>query len=363
MGKEVVCPHCGLRLPIDPLDEPLPALDAARTVETVIPRTVTTDEGGLPTATPGGSTPEVVKSGSANGHSSTEVRRLAARIAAPDGPKFPPLVTPDPDLKSGPGAELPREAFPSIQLDAPAPPAVAPAHQAEPLHDEPRTPWAWVLLGSYASAMTLACLWLVWQARRPEPPAADTIPSNSRPDLPSVNPAAPSAPIALPQDRITTLGQPLRRGAVELTPLEVRVGQVELAHVGVGGEADWRDGGPGALFLHIRLTNTSSDAAFAPLEAAFVREPDRGRPESFLESPTGERIDTYPLPQASEWTIVGQSFRELQPGESFETVLVSTAESAARFGPEMTWRVRLRTDPAPGRTEMVGVRIRSSEVQ
>ena len=40
MAREVVCPHCGLRLSIDPLDEPLPSLDAARTIETIIPRNI-----------------------------------------------------------------------------------------------------------------------------------------------------------------------------------------------------------------------------------------------------------------------------------------------------------------------------------
>jgi hypothetical protein len=361
MAREVVCPHCGLSLPIEPLDEPLPSLDTARTVEMVLPGTVSTEEGGSRARVPGGLAPDVIAGSLPNGRSFLE----SGPPPDPDHLEFPPVGSPDPDREpqAAPQESGSQLAFPAIQLDAPAVPAAGSGSVEELLHDEPRTPWAMVLLGSYASAMTLACLWLWWNGRRPEPSLPDTIPADSRPDLETAIPAAAPAPVALPEDRITTLGVPLRIGAVEFTPLEVRVGQVELEHVGIEGQPEWRDGGPGALFLRVRLTNRSPDATFAPLEPAFVREPDRGRPESFLESPSGERIDTFPLPQASEWSIHGQTFRELRPGESFETVLVSAPESAARFAPEMTWRVRLRTGPEPGRTEFVGVCIRQGEVQ
>lgn len=354
MAREVVCPHCGLRLPIEPLDEPLPALDAARTIETIIPRTVSTEDTQPSVAMPGGSGPPPAASSGPNG------RPPAAGPIAPHrrdggGLGFAPLGSPDPD-------ELPEtlpEPFPRIELASQAAPGAAPPDEAVD-EGEPRTPWPMVLLASYASAMTLACLWL-WSGRRAEPAPSETIPADSRPELPSSLPASPVPPVALAVDRVTSVGQPLRVGWVEIMPLDVRVGQVELEHRGTEGEHEWRDGGPGALFLRLRLTNTSTDQTFAPLEPAYVREPDRGRPESFLESPSGERIDTFPLPQASEWAIVGQGFRELKPGESFETVLVSKEESAARFAPEMVWRVRLRTGQGP--TEFIGVRIRQNEVK
>lgn len=363
MTREVVCPHCGLRLPLDPLDEPLPALDAARTIETVLPRTVVTEE--LParaqrSASDGGG-PAPAAAETPNGHSSPP----AGRRAIPPL-EFPPLTTPDPDLEP---PTLP-EAFPAIELESRSAIASVASEPAVAEYDEedeeepepPHSPWLVVLLGSYASAMTLVCLWLWWGGRRPEPSRVATIPADSRPDLQGVPPEPPPAAATLRSEHITRIGQALRVGSLEFTPLEIHVGQVELEHLGVEGEQEWRDGGPGALILRVRLTNMSSTATFTPLEASFVRVPDRGRPESFLDSPSGERIDTYSLPQASEWSIVGQTFPELKPGESAETVLVSQSESAGGIDPSMTWRVRVRTGPDAGATELVGVRIRHDEV-
>ena len=52
----------------------------------------------------------------------------------------------------------------------------------------------------------------------------------------------------------------------------------------------------------------------------------------------------FPLAVESEWSIVGQEFRELKPGESYETVVVSAPDALDHVAPEMTWRLRLRTD-------------------
>ena len=76
-----------------------------------------------------------------------------------------------------------------------------------------------------------------------------------------------------------------------------------------------KDGGEGALTLRLRLRNASTDAVFAPLDEAFLRDRATGRPDSFIETRRGDAIALFPLAVESEWSIVGQQFRDLKPGE------------------------------------------------
>ncbi|HEX8202883.1 MAG TPA: hypothetical protein VF590_20575, partial [Isosphaeraceae bacterium] len=166
----------------------------------------------------------------------------------------------------------------------------------------------------------------------------------------------------LPADRLTTLGVPLRVGALELTPLEVRKGAVTLVAERFGGRKQERDpAGASALFLRVRLRNVSDDLIFAPLDEAFVRDRDRGLPDSFIETEDGQRIYPYRLPVASERSILGQVFRELKPGEAMETAIVSDVDATARARGELSWRLRVRTGRRT--TDVVGIRFRSDQIR
>jgi hypothetical protein len=221
--------------------------------------------------------------------------------------------------------------------------------------------WPMVLLGSYASAVTLALVWWVVLPRlrgkgevesfKPEAPVAV---GTRRPDLSrKVDPIAP-----IPPERITRLGEPLRIGSLEITPTAMTRQGVRLRRVSLTGKTETRDGGTGALALRVRLRNVSNDAIFAPLEKAFLRDTDTGLSESFVELAPPDRVYLYPLPVESEWSIVGQDFPELRPGEVKETTIVTAADFPSD-GPPMTWRLMLRT--GPGQTEAVGVAIPASE--
>ena len=76
--------------------------------------------------------------------------------------------------------------------------------------------------------------------------------------------------------------------------------------------------------------------------------------------PEGPRPDMYPPAATSQWSIVGQGFHELEPGEPYEAV-VGAADALRQKAPELTWRARLRTGIE--RTDMVGVRFRDSEIR
>jgi hypothetical protein len=69
----------------------------------------------------------------------------------------------------------------------------------------------------------------------------------------------------------------------------------------------------------------------------------------------------FPLAIVSEWSIVGQEFRELRPGESYETLVVSAPDALDRLAPEMTWRIRLRTDI--NQTELIGIQFEENQIR
>ena len=62
----------------------------------------------------------------------------------------------------------------------------------------------------------------------------------------------------------------------------------------------------------------------------------------------------------SEWSIEGQVFPSLKPGETAETILVSEPVAMADLHGTMTWHVKLRTGPY--RTDVLGVQFSVEDV-
>lgn len=390
MLREIVCPRCGLLLPIDPPPGPIDPeapIESHHTIETIIPGTHSDDDpdqngrdkNGHARSAPrpssdmepdaGGSGPEVWLASS----SSVQVPALVAPGSDPSLESFvaadPILADVPPPEPAGPIAPGPSSGVggpPILEFEGPAPPLSVVSDDDGTVEDEPAgRSWAWIVLTSYASALTIALLWLSLSGRiqRPKAPAVDAPPFDSRPDL-GPEGRRTRALVELPrvpEDRLVGLGQVLQLGQVELTPLEVSAAPVTLIRVGEDGGQQRRAAEAGTLTLRLRLRNTSQEATFAPLDPAFIREPDRGFPESFIETSRGERIFIFPLAIESEWSIEGQDFEELKPGESAEFLVVSEEQALSRKAPAMTWRLRLRS--APDRTDIVGIRFREDEIR
>jgi hypothetical protein len=365
MVREIICPGCGTILPIDyPPASPDPGSPSHvhHTAEILIPATVSIADISLdeirmiaaPDPILGGFVAEV---GQPEGSGATSpfcwsadsgaadrlsAQGIASNQAVPPSPAADPLA--------------PTEDFPRLDL---TPPATAPdsasTRNDEADEEEPsgRGMPLWVLLlASYASAMTLACAYLLWVAPR-RARVAETLPADSRPG------GAELAPI--PRARLTTLGRPLRVGSLEWTPLEVHSGRAKLERTRPGRRRETIDGGPGSLLLRARVRNLSPDSTFAPLDRAFVRLPDRGPPDCLIEVEGDGTIDAYPLAVASELSIVGQSFDPLRPGQEREILIVSDKGATDRARGAMTWRLRLRT--APDQTETMGVEFHQGDIR
>ena len=301
---------------------------------------------------------------------------LGEVAAAPESPRADALNELSAiDVGGAPPAEIPlssSDALAAIAVDTGAPPRGAVAPRAEPGPDESDepppggVPLGTVLLASYASAVTLGLAWVLWTGRKareavvepeaPTPAAFAGRDPGRRADR--SRRVVPPPPIAA--DHLTTLGKPVRLGVIEATPLSVASASVTLVREFTTRQT--KPGGRNALRLRLRLKNVSTDTVLAPLDEGFIRTRERDDPDSFIETTQGKpEVGMYPLAVESEWTIAGQSFAELRPGESAETDVVSAPDASLGANPEVIWRVRLRTDV--NHTDDLGVRFRADDVK
>jgi hypothetical protein len=289
--------------------------------------------------------------------------------AEPDpllGPFVTPASSPSASVVLG-GTRLSRssEAFPAIDLGSrprSGSPGVAPGDSASRSGDEfepegRRSSWGLLLLASYASALTLGLGWMLWKTRARER-AVVSASSEVEPAVESARQAGLSRKVAPPEpilgEHFAEMGKPLRVGDLEVTPLDVKRLDVVLQRSGSFAGAGLKSGGKGALSLRLQLKNESKDAVFAPVDQAYVRERGPEIVDTFVETAQGDRVYPFPLAVDSEWSIVGQDFAELRPGESRTVAVVTAPDAPSDASGPFTWRVRLRT--GIDRTDVVGLR-------
>jgi hypothetical protein len=258
-----------------------------------------------------------------------------------------PVTEPDPALRSKASSDV-------------MPPMTG-SSSADDHFADARLYWAMIGLMCYSSAVTLALTLVLWTGRgfRPaEAPAAiaDQTAGESLPKMVESRPVVQLAP--LPEGNLAKLGETVRIGDLEITPIEVVATQLELARsIEPHG---WRREDSDSVVLRLRLTNVSKDQSFAPLERAFVREQSSPLDRSSIATKGGKIIGLFPLAIDSEWSIEGQEFSVLNPGDSTETLIASELGAAARLTSDMTWRVRLRIGAY--KTDMIGVRFDKADV-
>jgi hypothetical protein len=247
-----------------------------------------------------------------------------------------------------------------------------------------------IFLVPYALVMTAAFLIVYWKwSTTPHP-------FEMLPDLEGVHPGAkrserlmydrrpPDAP--LPAKLRTTLGQPLRVGDLEVTPLKVEQRRVTLLsniHQRPPSLAP-----ADSLVLTLHLKNTASDVVFYPTDPFFERrsrpaDPGNTRPYTYLELlATHRRYWGGPLewearrrPGAPREWLEGQDPNQaLQPGEEMTTVVATSweddlARALKAYHGNLLWRVQLRCGLARhlGRsrpaTAVVGVEFLESEIE
>jgi hypothetical protein len=227
---------------------------------------------------------------------------------------------------------------------------------------ESRIPWALLLLMSYSSAITLALTWFVWTGRSFR--SAGSPSTNSSPaDVEAVPKAISSGPSGalppLPAENLAVLGQTIQIGELEVTPLAIELRSVVL--VRSIDRNNLRREKAASLILRLKLKNVSKDHEFAPLERRFLREQGTAFDRSTIATSPREELNLFPLAVESEWSIKGQQFTTLKPGETMETVIASEPGIADRLTDEMTWRARVRIGTY--RRDVLGVRFSKIDVR
>ncbi len=287
--------------------------------------------------------------------SAIQARSKPSALEDPDEFEIPASLSQGPDSVD--------DAPPLLGIDTTRTAPKKPTLQSESMELDPpgprRIPTAVVLLASYASAMTLAAGWLIYDRRRSTTEEAEPA-TVARSDIEPTGRAAREVAAAesIPESRTTEVGRAIRAGSLEILPLKVERKNVQLIRRSTGltggsGSDRPRDGGS-AWLLTLRLKNLADSTAFAPLEEAYLREGERSPTDSYIETPSGDRVYLYPLAVESEWKIRGQDFRELRPREQVDTIIASEPAPPAVKGGDLRWRVRLST--GSGRAETFVVR-------
>ena len=227
-----------------------------------------------------------------------------------------------------------------------------------------RSSWRSVLLASYASAVTLALGWTWYQHRNERrvvmpPPVevkqtvVDQFTDQGRLGERSRKVGAP-API--PPDRMISLGESRDIGSLRIEPKSIARQNLTLQRVNLVGKTERRPGPLKAVVLTLRLTNRSADQVFAPVDPAFVRGRSDNIFETLLELDDGRKIYPNPLAVDSEWTVIGETFGDLRPGEARDVVFATEGDAPAEAERATgTWRIKLRT--GLDTTAEIGVRL------
>lgn len=200
-----------------------------------------------------------------------------------------------------------------------------------------------VMLKSYASAVTLALIWVLWSGRTARPP--ESAPSQREapqrrravevePPPTAETPVAPVDVIAAP------LLKPVVVGDLEITPLAVLWKGVQASRR-QPGRATRTINARNCLVLTLRIKNLSTEQTLTPLT-----EQDLWNTASFaIDAPPGVPIAMYTTGPRAEWTIDEQSLRSIEPGGVADMSLVSEPTSKDRLTTGMVWKFRIATDP------------------
>ncbi len=246
MSSDRVCPNCGTPLPSHTSNGSAVTEDEGRTIDMAPETSAEIEPAPGPFSEESVIPRELLERPSEEVLAVSEVDPVLADIQEyanrPQGTSDTSIPSLDLDLNEPSGKVAEPEA--AAVRDEPQEPRPAP-QAAEPEEEEDedavhRVGLGTILLASYASAITIAFLWLWWHGpRAAEPSYPDAVLTDNRPDLgmrgdQSQN-IAPAPKI--PKDHLTTLGQPLQLGLLEFTPLSVRRGPVTLEHVGFDSQA------------------------------------------------------------------------------------------------------------------------------
>ncbi len=395
LGKQVRCPHCQqvlvANVPSSPTPSPEPILPPApEDPESIFSETQPDDlfgelpgptaemppgPGPFPESTPGGNSaaPPSGQGGLSSVTVSYEPNPPEPHTEAAEAPveavenPWPEPAAPGSDWESSPPAPQPQPPGPPVRAGSPL------------------ATLALTIVVPYALLMTAIAGYLYFN---PRSTTAGTSPLEMLPDE-GLNPGvrrvlhgkrSAAEEAALPDRLRVCLGQLLRVGDLEVTPLEVALRPVSI-HT-----ANFIPSQERALVLKLHLKNVSTLVAFHPVDPFFDRswKPDdpNGKPYTRLEVGGqgffGGPIDwENALPRRDnprQFIPEQHQDRELRPGQEMDTIVCTNPHDpvekalASYHGP-LLWRVQLRRGLVEVRnhdasaTAVIGVAFQDSDIR
>ncbi len=396
---------------VPPAEAPTPAVEAPKSDQAAAPQTepaAGASNETSPAATPASESAAPAES-DATPPSAEAPPAVAAESTGVTEPAAPASeqTSPPEDVVSGneetqlytPSLDSPQAAIPpaTTESSAPAAPPIAAASpppsaqtssrsrsssRKEKQAQGPQKNLVFMLLASYASAVTLVCLYLLMQSLAGQPHHLESLP-DLKPPMKNDEIAYQLAPeeAALPPGHTLKLGESRRFGNVLVTPLRIEKRPLRFTHFSGNPQQNRAETEP-VLKLWVRFENVSRDQKFAPLDRELLlkRVVDPSRPE-FVRSnqflvPASRKGDLsktrllYDLEMFSDWNFAG--FEEdpvLAPGESVELYLPSAEVRAEQIPLDqpLLWRVQFRKGYHPesyrGVTTLIEIKIDSSAIQ
>jgi len=272
---------------------------------------------------------------------------------------------------------------PQEDFTEPAPVAVMETVAASETTAEKMIPKAWFfILASYASAMTIVCLWLIMrmltgihQLESLEDPAEATVRDGKKiVQLYQID-------MELPNGHVLRLGESRRFGNILVEPIKVTRGPLNFVYFSNEEAAPTAppEATAATLQLWLRVKNKSDDQTIAPLDRLMLYD-NRVRNEDNYEDyrgntfvcraadkrKGGDLFYVYDLNTSDSWDLRGQKLEPLKPGESRETYIPSSPDGIDKLKGNLVWRVHLRKGYSPakhGVTTLIEINFHSDEIQ
>ncbi|MCC7419203.1 MAG: hypothetical protein IT428_02865 [Planctomycetaceae bacterium] len=303
---------------------------------------------------------------------------VAAAMAAPVAAEAVPAdaVVAAVPAEAAPAADAGFLASPASMTAAPA---ARPAGRSLPRHVTVSQLW-FVMILSYASAITVMILYLVFGAKFGTSHQLESLPDVVPKETPAgkIRTELVSQAASMPPGHTLKLGQTERYGNLRVTPLRVVREPIEFTHYSDAGTK--KPPGETVLKLWMRFENVSKDQEFSPLgkELLFARHRtamDSGR----------ERSNTFvcPLPKkrqpGSAVLVYQHAFNDVwdlkdlnidywvPPGQTFETYIPTDSDGIDRLTGDLVWRVHFRkglnAKSGRGVTTMIEVVFNSDQIE
>jgi hypothetical protein len=260
-----------------------------------------------------------------------------------------------------------------------ASPSARPAGRPSSKHIAVSQLW-FVMILSYASAITVMILYLVFGAKFGTAHQLESLPDVVPKETPAgkIRTDLVSQGASMPPGHTLKLGQTERYGNLRVTPLRVVREPIEFSHY---SDAETKKPpGETVLKLWVRFENVSKDQEFSPLgkELLFARHQtamDRGRDRSNtfvcpLEKKrmAGSAVLVYQHSFNDVWDLKDLKVDEwIPPGQTFETYIPTDSAGIDQLTGELVWRVHFRkglnAKSGRGVTTMIEVVFNSDQIE